>query len=216
MNITLLLDNPQSWFYPHAKKIQDLLSQKGHTVGLIHTEKDMTTGDLAFFLSCEKIIKKPIRDLHTHNLVVHSSALPQGKGWSPLTWSILAGEQMIMNTLFEAVDAVDAGTIYAQNSMTFDGTELLPELHEKQGNSIVSLVLDFVDHYPTCIELGKEQTGQESFFARRGPEDSQLDIDKTLTQQMNLLRVVDNEKYPAFFWYKDKKYILKIYQANDC
>ena len=41
-------------------------------------------------------------------------------------------------------------------------------------------------------------------------EDSLLDFNKTITEQFNLLRVVDNDKYPAFFENQGEKYFLKI------
>ena len=41
-----------------------------------------------------------------------------------------------------------------------------------------------------------------------------IDLNKNLKSQFNLLRICDNEKYPAFFNYKNKKYILKIFKEN--
>ena len=39
---------------------------------------------------------------------------------------------------------------------------------------------------------------------------SSIDIDKTFREQFNLLRVVDNKRYPAFFYFKNQKYVIKI------
>lgn len=208
MKITLLMDNPTSWYHPHAQALQKALSERGHEAALVHTTEDLGTGDLAFFLSCEKIIKKEIRDRNKLSLVVHSSNLPRGKGWSPLSWGILEGRSEITNTLFEAVDKVDAGKIYLQNTMHFADHELLDELHREQGTKINELILQFVDAYPSVV--GREQRGEESFYRKRQPTDNELDPEKSIAEQFNLLRVVDNEKYPAFFQYRGCKYILKI------
>ena len=54
------------------------------------------------------------------------------------------------------------------------------------------------------------QKGQSSFYQKRTSTDSELDIHKSIKEQFNLLRVVDNEKYPAYFRYKGQKYILRI------
>jgi len=144
---------------------------------------------------------------------VHSSDLPHGKGWSPLTYQILEGKNEIVNTLFEAVDAVDAGNIYLQNIMRFDGYELLGELHDIQGKKINELVLEFVSKYPNIV--ARKQEGKESFYKKRGSRDSELDISKTIAEQFDLLRVVDNEKYPAFFKHRGKKYIIKIHKDDN-
>ncbi len=210
MKITLLVDNPRSWYASYAQTLQKSLSNYNHKVFLVHDVHDITEGDLAFFLSCETIIKKDIRDKNTLSLVVHSSSLPKGKGWSPLTWQILEGKNDVTNTLFEAVDRVDAGQIFMQNSIQFEGHELLPELHDKQGKCINELIEKFVEQYPNVV--AKQQIGEESFYRKRTSEDSELNVNKNIEEQFNLLRIVDNEKYPAFFCYKGQKYILKIYK----
>ena len=56
--------------------------------------------------------------------------------------------------------------------------------------------------------------GKGTYYKRRLPEDSEIDIEKSIKKNFNLLRVVDNEKYPAFFYYKGKKFIIKIYNQN--
>lgn len=65
---------------------------------------------------------------NAHNLVVHSSALPHGRGWSPITWQILEGKNEIPTTLIEAGETVDSGCIYARHQMQFKGNELLDEI----------------------------------------------------------------------------------------
>ena len=54
------------------------------------------------------------------------------------------------------------------------------------------------------------QTGDESFYPRRKPDDSRLDPSRTLADQFHLLRVVDNERYPAFFESCGSLYTLRI------
>ena len=57
--------------------------------------------------SSKEILKK-----FRNNLVVHASDLPNGKGWSPLTWQILDGKKKIHVSLIEADEKVDSGKIY--------------------------------------------------------------------------------------------------------
>ena len=209
MIITLLCDNPNSWIIPYVRELKNELTKLGHTTHFVNDYKMIQSGDLAFFLGCEKIIPSEYLKLNKHNLVVHESNLPEGKGWSPLTWQILEGKNEIPITLFEAVDKVDAGEIYLQDVIRLDRTELLPEIKHKQGIMTKKLVLEFVNRYPNI--QGRKQTGKETFYKRRRLADSELDIHKTIDEQFNLLRVVDNERYPAFFYKDSKKYILKIY-----
>ena len=179
-------------------------------VNWIYQAKEIPQGDLVFCLGFSQILTSEILEKNSHNLIVHESALPQGKGWSPLTWQILEGKNEIPITLFEAVESVDSGTIYLQDILKFKGTELVDELRSIQAQKSIEMCLEFIDQYPKIIELGREQSGESTYYSRRTPKDSCLDVDQTIRQQFNLLRVVDNNRYPAFFEIDKEIYILKI------
>lgn len=93
--------------------------------------------------------------------------------------------------------------------MDFNGSELLDELRQKQAEATLNLCRNFVKHYPESAQEGVPQKEEENFFPRRRPEDSQLDPQKSLEQQFNLLRVADPIRYPAFF--KQGKHIYKLH-----
>lgn len=211
LDIQILVDNPNSWVIPYAEELNSKLKEEGHVSRLIHRHKEVVKGDILCLLSCERVFKN--LDINTHNLVVHESDLPKGKGWSPVTWQILEGKSRIPVTLFEAVDDVDAGPVYAQGHMELDGTELLSEIKHQQGAITIELILEFVKKYPNVIR--KEQEGQETYYSRRRPEDSELKIDQSILDQFNILRVCDNERYPAYFIHRNTKYILKVFKEND-
>lgn len=212
MIITIVTDNPDSWFVPYGKELCEKLLARGHRAIFCHQLDDVTVGDICFLLSCERITPRAILERNKHNIVIHSSALPKGKGMSPLTWQILEGKNDIPTTLLEAGEKVDSGDIYLQKTLHFEGHELSDEMKEAQGRMVIELALDFVEDYPRL--KGEPQEGSESFYRRRKPEDSELDVDKSLAVQFNLLRVADNERYPAFFRHKGHIYILKIYKTD--
>lgn len=80
----------------------------------IHNPAQLAPGDVCLLLRCSRLLSAEQLALHHHSLVVHESALPQGQGWSPMTWQILEGASSIPITLFEATAALDAGPIYLQ------------------------------------------------------------------------------------------------------
>ena len=131
---------------------------------------------------------------------------------SPLTWQILEGKNSIPISVFEANEKIDAGKIYLKSNLIMQGDELINQVREKLYLEIETLVFRF-------LEMNKskaiEQTGKESFYSRRNKNNSELDIKKSIESQFNLLRVCDNERYPAFFYKGNKKYILKIYKSED-
>lgn len=212
MKITLLLDNKNSWMVPYARDLETALTEKGHFVTWCNSAADIPPGDCAFLLSCEKLVPDEALKHSTHNLVIHASALPKGKGWSPLTWQILEGKNDIPVTLFEAEKKVDNGPIYDTRVVHFEGHELLDEMREQIGRTINDMALRFVEQYPP--KHATPQEGEETFYPRRKTEDSEIDPEKSMTEIFNGLRVADNERYPAFFHHKGKTYILKIYKKE--
>jgi methionyl-tRNA formyltransferase len=208
MKITLLTDNPESWIVPYAKQLKGELDNI-HVVNHIYDLNDFSgCGDVLFILGCEKIIKKESLKLHQRNIVIHPSLLPLGRGWSPLAWQILSGTNTIPFSLFEATEKVDSGDIYLVDYLTLEGHELNEEIKAKQGELTVKMVLQYLEQHATL--KGVHQKGEPSYYQRRTKADSELDIDMPLKEQFNLLRVVDNKKYPAFFVIDGIKYILQI------
>ncbi|MDR0606705.1 MAG: hypothetical protein LBG80_20740 [Bacteroidales bacterium] len=203
-----ILTSASTWMNKYIPELVQRL--KPYKVQWIHEATELCNGDICFIISFDKILKKEYLNKHQHNIVVHESNLPKGKGMSPLTWQILEGENRIPITLCEADEQVDAGKIYIQDYLIFRGDELIDELRHKQAIKTCDMCLDFIRSYPKIIDVGREQIGESTFYRRRYPTDSKLDIDKTIREQFNLLRIVDNEKYPAFFEIADHRYVLKI------
>ena len=108
--IKLLVDNPNSWMTPYAISIVDKLNEKGFDAMFINSYENLGRGWALFLLSCTKILKDFER--FNHNIVIHASDLPKGKGWSPITWQIIEGKSKIPITLFEANNSLDGGPFY--------------------------------------------------------------------------------------------------------
>jgi methionyl-tRNA formyltransferase len=210
MNICVIVDNPESWFVPFAEKLVELISHSASAQLMSGSGGIPVLNDVAFFLSCEKKINSDILQRSTSNIVVHASKLPEGKGMSPLTWQILEGKNRIPITLFEAVEEIDAGPIYIRDFLEFKGNELLAELQDSLGEMVIRMCLQFLSEWPSILSRGIVQTGEHTAYRRRTPADSALDPTKSLAEQFDLLRVVDNQKYPAHFELRGRRYNLKI------
>lgn len=202
-----ILTSKNQWFVPYAKELARLSKAKLY----FDSEEILETFEIVFILSYHKILEKHFLDKHQHNLVIHASALPKGKGWSPLFWQVLEGKRAIVFSLFAASVDVDSGEIYLQKTLHLSGVELYEELRELQAKMCIEMALEFLKIYPNIKSI--QQEGEESFYEKRGKEDSRLDISKSIEEQFNLLRIVSNEEFPAFFYKDGKKFILKIYKG---
>lgn len=209
MNISILTDNPKSWIIPYVEILKkDLINE--HTVTHVFNSKELNGGDLMLILSCEKILPKKYLDLYKSSVVVHPSKLPNGKGWSPLAWQVLENSNKIPVSLFEADKEVDSGKVYLIDYITLKGHELNEEIKDKQGKLTIKMVKKYIELFPNI--KGKSQKGTETFYRKRNKKDNEIDIDMSIKDQFNLLRIVDNERYPAHFYKDGFEYILKIYK----
>jgi len=217
MEITFLTDNSDSWILPYVENlITNLESKGGYNIRHIYDLNEIIGGHIMFILSCEKIIPKDKLKHHGTNVVIHPSKLPQGKGWSPLAWQILEGKNEIPVTLFEAVPEVDSGKIYLTDTIKLDGSELNDEIKHIQGETTIDLIIQYIDIFQANFMNGGvegyKQEGEETFYPKMTRKNNELDINKSIKEQFNTLRIVDNERYPAFFNLNGNKYIIKIWK----
>ena len=88
------------------------------------------------------------------------------------------------------------------------------QIRREQARVTFGLALNFVSRYPAILERATPQAGEESIYTRRGPADSRIDPHQSIADQFNLLRVVDNDTYPAFFELNGSTYRLQIQEAS--
>ena len=205
--ISIIVDR-KSWALPDAEDFCRALVSDGDEASIYHAANNITEGDVAFFLGSEQIVSAVILALNHRNLVVHASDLPKGRGFSPLTWLTLEGETRIPVCLFEAVEALDAGPVIFREFIEFSGHELVGEMRLVLGRMQIDFCRRFLAS-ETPPE-GVAQVGEPTTYPRRTPDHSALDCRASLESQFNLLRTVDNEKYPAFFDMRGHRYKILI------
>jgi methionyl-tRNA formyltransferase len=207
--ITILVGSSDSWILPWARILLEIIGPY-HNAFLCANIEDIHPGEMAFLLGCTKIIPPEYLKRNPHNFVVHESDLPKGRGWSPVAWQILNGQNDIPVVLFEAREELDSGPIYLRSEIKLNGTELLPEIREKQGRATIRLILDFLNRWPDIFPV--EQAGTSTYYRRRTFADDEIDPTRAIIDNFNQLRIVNNDHYPAWFKYRGQKYILKIYK----
>lgn len=205
--VNVVVDN-DSWILPFARSLVTNIESRGDKAFLIRQHADVREGDIAFYLGCIHVASGATLVRNKKNLVVHASDLPRGRGFSPLSWLVLAGEHRIPVALLEAVEEFDAGPIVYKEWIEFEGHELLDELRERLGRKTVELCQNYLAA-PAPV-ASQAQEGEPTFFGRRRARDSELDVDKSIAEQFNLLRIVDNKGYPAYFRFRGHEYVLSI------
>jgi methionyl-tRNA formyltransferase len=214
MRISILCTDPK---HPVIKSIQTWMrdmSFRGHNLVLVYDKVDLCGGDILFLVSCSQMILDTEREKYKATLVLHASDLPEGRGWSPYIWSVLNGKNQIMVCLIEAREPVDSGAIWLKTTLVLEGHELLPEICAKLFNAELLLMTHAVEQFESIKPM--PQIGDPGpYMRKRSPSDSQLDPYKTIAEQFDLLRVVDSQRYPAFFNFRGKRYWVKIEKAEN-
>lgn len=214
MDISILCTDSR---HPVVESLQEWrrdMSLKGYRVSLLHDKADLRGGDILFLVSCSQMISKVERKNYKATLVLHASDLPRGRGWSPHIWSILGGGNQITVSLLEASEPVDTGPIWLKTTFVLEGHELLPEINTKLFAAELKLMTQAVEQFETIKPI--QQVGDPGpYMSKRSVVDSQLDPHKTIAEQFNLLRIVDAQRYPAFFNYRGKRYLIKIEKVKN-
>ena len=203
--------------HPVVSRLQEWsaeMLEKHHSVSLVYDKESLKSGDILFLVSCSQFIDVDERNKYTATLVLHASDLPTGRGMSPYIWSVLNGENQITVSLLEASEPVDSGDIWLKTKFCLEGHELLPEINAKLFDAELLLMSQAVEKFENITPI--PQTGEPgTYMKKRSPADSRLDPEKTIVEQFDLLRVVDSQRYPAFFDYRGKRYVLRIEKDNN-
>ena len=205
--------DPPGWFTSFALDLIGRLTTSGHEAKLFDKQKDVACGDVAFYLSCTGVTPPDLLAKNLLNVVVHASDLPKGRGFSPLAWQILEGKNEIPVTMITMEEEVDAGDIIMQRLLRFGGHELNDEMRIAMGQVIVEMCFETVQSKERPI--GRTQEGKSTWYRRRRPEDSEIDPERNIAEQFELLRIVDNERYPAFFDLRGHRYVLRIDRVSE-
>jgi methionyl-tRNA formyltransferase len=203
-----------SWKAGYFRELTEHWTANGHSVSTVYEAEDIPNGDLLFILGCAFILPPSILQRNSHNLVVHESDLPKGRGWTPIAWFVESGRDRIPLTMIEATRRVDAGPVYLRGEVVLEGHELVDEIRALVMQQVISMCKRFVDCYEEVVCMAKEQEGEATYLPRRNRESSRLNPAMSIAEQFDKLRIVDNQDYPAFFDYRGKRYTLKIEKAE--
>lgn len=206
----VLVTAKDSWINEHVADFCFDLLLSGCSVRLVHELYKSINGDVCFYIGFDRLVPLAFRRKFSFNLVVHESALPMGRGWSPLSWQILEGKDLVCITLLDAADDVDSGMIFLQDEMIFDGSELIDELRTVQAQKTFKLCRNFLSRPQEISGNAWEQHGDISFYPRRLAEHSNLDVKKPILELFNHLRIADPIRYPSFFKLGNSKYKITI------
>ena len=172
--------------------------------------------DIAFCLGYYKLIPPKYFNKPKHGtFVLHATDLPKGRGWAPINWALIRGDDRIHITSFKIDEGCDTGLYHKKSSCPIEPMDTFESAYKKVEEEFAKHVASIITELSETGSITlHEQVGEPTSNPRRRPEDSELDPHKTIAEQWNLLRATDNNEYPAFFKLNGKKVIL-TYEVED-
>jgi len=183
-------------------------------IEIVSTHESCKGGEFLFALSYPKVVPEETRRLYGYCFVLHGSNLPDGRGWSPVTWQIIDGETIFTMSLIHMSEPVDSGEIVAQRKFEVKKNLLFDEISAAIGHVQADLIEASL-RMTTEQLMGAKQEGAPSYLGRRSPSDSEIDPHRPLSEQWDKLRVADPSRYPSFFSLLGHKYLLKVERYSE-
>lgn len=214
MKITVLLSSPTHPIFDYLQNWAQK-TRHYHEVDLVHSRNELGGGDILFLISCSEIVDTKDWSLYAKTLVLHASDLPVGRGWSPHIWQIANGASEITVSLLEAQEKVDTGDIWHKIRADIPDTALWDEINHILFTAELQLMDYAIKHFDKIEPQPQNPEIPPTYFPKRAPKNSQIDTHKPLADQFDLLRVCDPDRYPAYFEFRDRRYILKLEKFDD-
>jgi methionyl-tRNA formyltransferase len=216
MKITILCSDASHPVNAHLYKWMQQ-NREFHEISLIRHRAQLPGGDLLFLVSCAEFIRISDRQVYRFTLVLHASDLPIGRGWSPHVWEIINGAEQITVTLLEAADQIDSGCIWKKITFPIPKHFLWDEIN----NLIFAAEIELIDlAVRGVLDINPEPQAANinpTYLRRRTPKDSELNPDLSITEQFDLIRICDPDRYPAYFILHGQRFKLileKLYDAS--
>jgi methionyl-tRNA formyltransferase len=198
-----------------------LFNEKLSCIGnftLISKKQDLTKESLekinpkiVFFLDWSWIVSD---DIISNFFCVgfHSAPLPEFRGGSPIQNQIIRGVKDTKLSAFKMDGGIDTGNILAQKDLSLEGH--LSDIFSSISDLSFSMIIDIVNGNYTETK----QIGDGSYYKRRKPKDSELQIDdmsSSIGYLNDFIRMLEDPYPNAFIIIKDKKIIFKSSEIKD-
>ena len=169
--------------------------------------------DLILTIAYGQIIPQGLLDIPPLGcLNLHGSLLPKYRGAAPIQYALINNEKISGMTLMEMIDKMDAGRIYAQETVIVDEEDNSSSLFNKMGDAAIKLIKEALPKYLKNELLGVIQDESlVTFCPTIKPEQEKIDLSLDVHQILGWIRGLSDQ--PGAYLYLDNLK-LKIFKAK--
>lgn len=174
-----------------------------------HNEIDYSIVDNVLMISYPDIIgAEHIAKANYFN--IHFALLPKYRGFHPVQWALINGENKIGYTLHKVDIGVDSGPIFFQGEVSVTKDDDYSTARAK----VIGILRSTLGGAVSDISKGKQPEQQDesqaSFFCKRSATDGLVDWSKPVYDIYNLIRAIAPPAMPgAHFFYKGTQVHIK-------
>ncbi|OIH98728.1 MULTISPECIES: methionyl-tRNA formyltransferase [unclassified Curtobacterium] len=134
--------------------------------------------DLGVIVAYGALLRRPALDAPRLGWVnLHFSDLPAYRGAAPVQRAVMAGDARTAATVFQLVEELDAGPVYASDPFDIDPEATSGEVLAAMAESGAGTVARVVDGIAAGTAVATEQTGTPTLAPKTTIEDGRIDFD---------------------------------------
>jgi methionyl-tRNA formyltransferase len=161
--------------------------------------------------SYRKIIRQavPLNNI----LVMHSSNLPEGRGWAPIYHAFAEQKKEYVISGILADHEPDTGDIVIRAKFPMKPDYTASFIRKVDQKLSLIMIAEILQQWPTGHPIGLKQTGISSFRPRRYLKDNEIDSTKSLRDLIPILRGSE-PRNKAHFYHEGVRYFIEIYPES--
>ncbi|MFJ7287325.1 methionyl-tRNA formyltransferase [Curtobacterium sp. NPDC098951] len=133
--------------------------------------------DLGVIVAYGALLRRPALDAPRLGWVnLHFSDLPRYRGAAPVQRAVMAGDTRTAATVFQLVEALDAGPVYASDPFDIDSEATSGEVLAAMAETGAETVARVVDGLAAGTAVAVEQTGDPTLAPKLTIEDGRIDF----------------------------------------
>lgn len=214
MKIEILNTDPNHPINPYLKRWK-ARSELAHSASIVRSPEQVTNGDLLFLVSCSVLVDHSVTKRFKHAMVLHASDLPKGRGWSPHIWELINGAGQVTVSLLDAAAAVDCGDIYKKIAIEIPKSALWHEINHLLFSAEIQLIEFAIKNFENLKKHPQNSKIEATYYPKRNPKDSEIDPNKSISDQFDLIRVCDPDRFPAVFYHRGESYKIILEKLLD-
>ncbi|ROS73240.1 methionyl-tRNA formyltransferase [Curtobacterium sp. PhB130] len=133
--------------------------------------------DLGVIVAYGALLRRAALDTPRHGWVnLHFSELPAYRGAAPVQRAVMAGDTRTAATVFQLVEALDAGPVYASEPFTIDPEATSGEVLTAMAETGAEVVARVVDDIAAGTAVATEQVGEPTTAPKTTLDDGRIDF----------------------------------------